>query len=362
MKVGVLSGGQLGQMLALAGHPIGIDVSCYDTEPDVSASHGGFVVTGKWTDTGKVREWARGCDVITYEWENVPVELVADLATFKPVRPDPKALAAAQDRWHEKKLLSELEISLAPYRLCRTPDELNQAITEIGPNVIVKTRIGGYDGKGQVVIKDGEGIDNAVAMLNENGLIVEQLLPFDFEASIIAARSTSGGVVVYPTTLNVHRDGILRASIANTGLSRHQADEASRYIRAILERLNYVGVIALELFSVGGRLLANEIAPRVHNSGHWTIEGSETSQFENHLRAICGLPLGSTAALRPAAMINIIGSSPNVMGILSIDGASLHTYQKTPRPGRKLGHVTVTAPSDKMLAERIEAVQRCLSE
>ena len=360
MRIGSLGGGQLSQMMALAGHPIGIEVSCYDTAADLSASHGGSITAGAWNDIDKVRAWASTCDVITYEWENVPAELVADLSTIKPVRPAVKALATAQDRWSEKRMLTALQIPVAPFRLCQNEDDLKTAIKELGPDVVVKTRTGGYDGKGQVVIRSGSSISPAVEMMNELGLVVEQMIPFDFEASIIAARSVSGGVATYPPTLNTHHLGILRTSVVDTGLSHHQANEASEFVRKIVEELDYVGVIALEMFSVGGRLLANEIAPRVHNSGHWTIEGAETSQFENHLRAVAGLPLGSTAARCPAAMINIIGKAPNVMEILSVAGASLHTYQKAPREGRKLGHVTVTAPDSATLAQRMQAVQRCL--
>lgn len=359
-KVGVLGGGQLGQMLALAGHPIGIEVSCYDTSPTCSASHGGVVVAGKFNELDKIRAWAATCDVITYEWENVPIELVSDLAVNNLVRPAPNALAAAQDRWHEKRLLADLQIPVAPFRLCSKEGDLISAMMEIGPDVIAKTRRGGYDGKGQVRLH--EDITPALALLEQGDVVVEQLVDFEFEASIIAARSSNGHVVLYPTTLNEHRNGILHHSIAHAGLTQEQQHQAGEFVSAIMNKLEYVGVIALELFSTrDGRLVANEIAPRVHNSGHWTIEGSETSQFENHLRAICGLPLGGTDTLCDAAMVNIIGNAPNAIEILKVPGASLHTYQKAPRPGRKLGHVTVVAQDENVMLSRLAEVEKYLS-
>jgi len=360
-QVGCLGGGQLGQMLALAGYPLGIRVCCFDSSTDVPAGIVGAAIAGDLQDGEKLRRWAARTDVVTYEWENFPAELVADLAEVRPVHPNPRSLTAAQDRWQEKRLFDELEIPIAPFRLVRSRRDLEVAFEELG-DLVAKTRTGGYDGKGQLVVRSPEDMDGIDALLAHGDVVAEQWVPFDCEVSIIGVRATNGEIAVYPLTRNEHRKGILHRSTAPAGLPAAVGTKAEAAMRALLRQLDYVGVLALELFVVGERLLANEMAPRVHNSGHWTIEGAETSQFENHLRAICGLPLGSTALRGAAAMVNLIGSMPPLARVLDIDGAALHDYGKTEaRPGRKLGHVTITATDEASLAPRLDALERIVT-
>jgi 5-(carboxyamino)imidazole ribonucleotide synthase len=352
-----LGGGQLGQMLMLAGYPLGIQTIAFDPAVDVPASLVGAVVSGDIEDTVKLHHWASGMDVVTYEIETYPVELVASLAEVCPVLPGPIALAAAQDRLHEKRLFDELGIPLSPYRLPTSFDEFEQAVGELQTPLFVKTRTGGYDGRGQVRYSGAPDIDDVRSLMANSAVVVEQGVPFQFEASIIGARSTSGDIVTYPITQNEHRHGILHKSVVPAAVTPEMQADAEKYITALLKHLDYVGVLALEMFVVDGRLLANEIAPRVHNSGHWTIEGAETSQFENHLRAIGGLPLGATGQRGPVAMINIIGRIPNTNELLAVEGTNLHLYGKTARPGRKLGHVTITAGDADELRHRLDRVE-----
>lgn len=362
MRVGVLGGGQLGQMLVLAGYPLGIKTTCYDSSIDVPASLVGNVIAGSLQDTQKLHRWASHVDVITYEWENYPAELVADLSESRPVHPGTHVLASMQDRWAEKRLLDELAIPVTPFRLVRNERELVRAIEELDTPLVLKTRTGGYDGKGQVVIRDESDLAAGVALTADAECIAEQWVPFDRELSVIGARGLDGDTVIYPLVENVHRNGILRTSLASPSVDNAIADDAERYMFSLLERLQYVGVLALEMFEVSGRLLGNEMAPRVHNSGHWTIEGATTSQFENHLRAITGMPLGSAELRCPSAMVNLIGDIPAREEILDIPGAHLHVYGKDPRPGRKVGHVTITALTDEELHERLDSVRKVVDD
>ena len=361
MRVGVLGGGQLGQMLTVAGYPLGIKTSCFDSTIDVPAGLVGTVIPGDIADSAKVRRWASHVDVITYEFENFPAELVADLAEIKPVCPGPGALAAAQDRWHEKRLFNELDIPVTPFRAIDSERDLAQALDELGSPVLVKTRVGGYDGKGQLKVQQGDDLSAFRQLLAENELIAEQIVPFSAEVSAIGVRDASGDFACYPIVENSHRKGILHATVAPAGLGPQLRAEGEGYVRTLVDHLNYVGVLTLEMFVVNNRLLANEFAPRVHNSGHWTIEGADTSQFENHLRAITGLPLGSTALRSPTAMVNIVGALPDLGPILSMPGAHLHLYGKTARVGRKLGHVTVTARDDAEMKLRLKQIQKLLA-
>ncbi len=356
MKVGVLGGGQLGQMLTIAGYPIGVRVTCFDRSLDVPANLVGAVYTGELSETRKLHRWASHVDVLTYEFENFPAELVADLGELRPMYPGTIPLAIAQDRWAEKRLLAECGMDIAPFRAVTTANDLTRAIDELGLPLVAKTRSGGYDGKGQTVITRDDDLSEALDLLSQSELIVEDLVAFDCEVSVIGVRGRSGEIRIYPVTENEHRGGILRVSRVPARVSAAVEEQAHAHMTALLKRLDYVGVLALELFSVKGRLFANEFAPRVHNSGHWTIEGAETSQFENHLRAIAGLPLGSTDMRSPTAMLNIIGAMPAVADVLAVDGAHLHVYGKDPRPGRKLGHITVTGHDDETVRRRLAAV------
>jgi 5-(carboxyamino)imidazole ribonucleotide synthase len=355
VKVGILGAGQLGRMLALAGHPLGIECRCYDVVPDAPAGHVAPVTVGRWEVEALLDRWAEGLDVVSYEFENVPVEVARRLATRVPVHPSPLALETAQDRVNEKRCFLAGNIPTAPFAPAASEEELEQALGVAGTPAVLKTRRMGYDGKGQLVLRDPADRPAAWRALAAP-LIAEGFVRFTRELSIIAVRGTMGETRFYPLVQNAHRAGILRLSEAPAPNVAALQAQAEAHAARILDALDYVGVLAVELFQEGGRLLANEMAPRVHNSGHWTIEGAETSQFENHLRAVCGLPLGSTAPRGPSAMLNIIGEPPPSADVLSVAGAHLHLYGKAPRPGRKLGHVTVTAPDDATLRQRVSAL------
>jgi 5-(carboxyamino)imidazole ribonucleotide synthase len=344
MRIGIIGAGQLGQMLGFAARGMGIACRFLDPGEAPPAAAAGEVIRRPFDDADALSELADSCDVVTYEFENVPVEALLGIADRVPVFPPPEALRSAQDRLSEKRLFDELQIPLPAYRAVDSLDDLYAAVDSIGLPLVLKTRRFGYDGKGQCVINASDGIDDAWRKLAGADLIAEEWLDFDFEVSVIGARSSGGGSATYPLTRNEHRDGILRRSLAPVD-APGLAIKAETYMNALLDRLDYVGVLALELFVVGDRLLANEFAPRVHNSGHWTIEGAETSQFENHLRAVTGQALGPTGCRGHAGMINLIGEIPERAGNLKVPGCWLHDYGKSPREGRKLGHITVVAES-----------------
>ena len=351
MRVGILGGGQLARMLALAGHPLGLQFSFLDPAEDAAAQPVATQIRAAFDDPAGLDELARGADVVTYEFENVPASSVRRIADRVAVRPAAEALAAAQDRLDEKRLFRELRIPTADFEAIDSAETLRAAMRARGARAVAKTRTHGYDGKGQVVIDDPADAEGAWAALGRAS-IVEEHVAFDRELSVIGVRSRDGETRFYPIAENVHRGGILRTSISRPGDPMEAA--AHDYARRILERLGYVGVLALELFQRGDTLLANEFAPRVHNSGHWTIEGAETSQFENHLRAVAGLALGSTAPVGFTGMVNCIGSLPDAASVLGIEGAHLHAYGKAARPGRKVGHVTVRASTSAALSTLIE--------
>ncbi|MGZ4481646.1 MAG: 5-(carboxyamino)imidazole ribonucleotide synthase [Gaiellales bacterium] len=339
MLTAVLGGGQLARMLALAGHPLGVRCRVLDPSPDACAGAVAELVVAAYDDPDGLERLAAGADVVTWEFENVPAAAAALLESRLDVRPDPACLAVAQDRLDEKRLFTELGIETPRFVACRSPGDLEGRIE---PPLVLKTRRLGYDGKGQVTVRTAADLEAAFAALGAVPLIAEELVAFERELSVVAARSLDGDTRVYPVVENHHRDGILRRSVAPApGLPDVLRRRAEDHALRLLDRLGYVGVLAVELFQAGDRLLANELAPRVHNSGHWTIEGCDTSQFENHLRAVLGLPLGSAALREPCTMVNLIGRVPDRARVLAIPGAHLHLYGKEPRPGRKLGHVTV---------------------
>jgi 5-(carboxyamino)imidazole ribonucleotide synthase len=323
--VAVIGGGQLGRMLGLAGIPLGLEFRFLDPAEDAPAQAVGELVVGAYDDELSLRRLARGADVVTFEFENVPAAAARSVGAV----PSARALAPTQDRLEEKELFRRLGIPTAEFRSPPVP-------------ALAKTRRHGYDGKGQRLIS---GLDEL-----EDNEIAEEIVEFERELSIIAVRSTHGETAFYPLVENTHRDGILRLSRAP---AQDAPDAIARdYASRLLEALDYAGVLALELFETSdGRLLANEVAPRVHNSGHWTIEGARTSQFENHLRAILGLPLGSTQTPQAVAMVNLIGEAPSLERMLAIPGAHVHLYGKAPRPGRKLGHVTLVGEAVFALEE-----------
>jgi 5-(carboxyamino)imidazole ribonucleotide synthase len=360
--VAVLGGGQLGRMLGLAGIPLGLRFRFLDPTADAPAAAVGELVVGALDDEAALTAVGRHAAVVTYEWEGVPADAARFLAEGVAVRPGPRPLEVSQDRLVEKETFRRLGIGTPAFSAVDDRAGLDRAVAEVGGlPAVLKTRRGGYDGKGQHALHDATDLDAAWASLGGVPLVLESLVPFDRELSVLAVRGLDGTVACWPLVENHHEGGILRLSRAPApGAGNALQARGEELARRLLDDLDHVGVLAVELFDVGGELLANEIAPRVHNSGHWTIEGAETSQFENHLRAILGLPLGATVSLGPSAMLNCIGEMPARDAVLSVPGTHLHDYGKAPRPGRKLGHVTVTAGDDDELTARLVALQRRL--
>jgi len=358
MTIGVLGGGQLGRMLALAGYPLGLDFVFLDRAADAPAGQVAPLICGEFTDRARLAELGTRAAVVTFDWENVPLEALRALPARCAVRPSSGALATAQDRVSEKRLFERLAIPTTRWRAVDSREDLERAAREIGLPGVLKTRRMGYDGKGQAVVRTAAALAAAWRRLGGVPLLYEEYVPFDFEVSVIGVRGVRGEQALYPLCLNTHAGGILRltrAPFESLALTRR----AHRYMRAALAHFRYVGVLTIEFFVRAGRLIANEMAPRVHNSGHWTIEGAQTSQFENHVRAIAGLPLGSTAARGHAAMINLIGRMPRRAALLAHPGLHLHDYGKAPRAGRKLGHCTLLAES---AAARDRRARRLLAE
>ena len=365
-RVGILGGGQLARMLALFGAPLGLRFLVMDTVADACAGQFAPMVVGDWRDEAALGRFAADVDVATFDFENVPAESARWLAERIPVFPSPQALAVAQDRLAEKELFTRLGIPVPPYAPVDTRGQLAEAVARIGAPCILKTRRLGYDGKGQHRIRGGAAsdIDAAWEALGAQaakvGLILEAFVPFERELSVVAVRGRDGEFRAWPLTENWHVDGVLSASLAPATMSSALADAAVSHARRLAEALDYVGVFALELFCRDGQLLANELAPRVHNSGHWTIEGSETSQFQNHLRAVLGVPLGDTRMVGHACMLNWIGEMPDPGPVLSEPGGHWHDYGKAARPGRKVGHATLRADTAAALAAALQNVGTAL--
>jgi 5-(carboxyamino)imidazole ribonucleotide synthase len=353
MKVGIIGAGQLGRMLALAGYPLGLRFTFLDQSPDAPGAQVGRIVCGAFDDPAKLRELADAVEIVTFDFENVPMSAVEPIAATKPFLPPVAALGVSQDRLAEKTLFRELGIPTAPHRAVDSLEDLKRAVADIGVPGILKTRRLGYDGKGQYRLKSAADVSHAWKELGSTPLIYEGFVKFTREVSLIGARSTRGETRFYPLSMNVHGDGILRYSVAPFASPALQR-LAEKYMRKVFKRFDYAGVLTIEFFVRGRELIANEMAPRVHNSGHWTIEGAATSQFENHVRAILGLALGDTRALGHSGMVNFIGTMPAVADVLRLKGAHFHDYGKEPRPNRKLGHCTVNADSararDRLLA------------
>ncbi|MBF6595556.1 MAG: 5-(carboxyamino)imidazole ribonucleotide synthase [Thermaceae bacterium] len=361
MKVGILGAGQLGRMLALAGYPLGLEFGFFDTVSDAPAGQLAELGVGAYDDEQALARFAESLDVVTYEFENVPVRAAKYLAGHVPVYPPPVALEAAQDRVAEKTFFQGLGVPTPIFHPVLTKNDLLDGLERTDLPAVLKTRTLGYDGKGQFVLREKADVDRAWEALGGQPLILEAFVPFDLEVSLLAVRGRAGGIGFYPLVENHHRGGILRMSLAPApGLSPELQTQAQSYASRVLERLEYVGVLAIEFFQLGGQLYANEMAPRVHNSGHWSIEGAETSQFENHLRAVLGLPLGSTASRGHSAMLNLIGLKPDFARVLAVPGAHLHWYGKEVRPGRKVGHVTVRADSAGELEAATQAISALL--
>lgn len=358
MRIGVLGAGQLGRMLALAGYPLAKTFTFYDMSGNPSAGVGDVIIDKEGSN---LDEFLARVDVVTYEFEHLPVAIAERIAESKPVHPVPRALQVCQNREAEKTLFGNLGIPTPQWRMADSADALRQAAERLGCPVVAKSNTEGYDGKGQAVLRSPEDAEQAWNAIGHDRLMVEKFVEFTREVSIIAVRGTDGDVAFYPIAENVHHEGILRYSIAPApSLSRELEEKADGYIRALLNELDYVGVLALELFETADGLVANEMAPRVHNSGHWTMEGAMTSQFENHIRAVAGHPLGNTAARGLSCMVNIIGEHGEINRILELPYAHLHLYAKEERPGRKLGHVNVLADSYEELKWRLRNVAQFL--
>ncbi|MEI2456112.1 MULTISPECIES: 5-(carboxyamino)imidazole ribonucleotide synthase [Lysobacter] len=358
--VGILGGGQLARMLALSGAPLGLRFLVLDNTADACAGQFAPMVVGDYTDQPALDEFASKIDVATFDFENVPAESAHWLAERRPVFPSPRALAVAQDRLAEKTLFRELGIPVPDFAPIDTREQLAAAVERIGTPCILKTRRLGYDGKGQFRIKAPADLDAAWdalgAQADKVGLILEGFVRFERELSVVAVRGRDGEFRAWPITENWHVDGVLSASLAPARVDDELAATAIAHARKLAQALDYVGVFALELFCRDGVLLANELAPRVHNSGHWTIEGSETSQFQNHLRAVLGLPLGDTRMLGHACMLNWIGAMPEAAPVLAEAGGHWHDYGKSARDGRKVGHATLRADDPAELAAALRRV------
>jgi len=355
--VGILGGGQLARMMILAGAPLGLRFKLLDPSAEACAGQLAPQQVGAFDDTAALASFVEGVDVVTFDFENVPAESTQWLLDHAPVFPGPLALGVAQDRLSEKTLFRELGIPVPDFAAVCDRDGLDAALARIGTPCILKTRRFGYDGKGQFRIKspaDAAAAWNALgAQAATVGLIVEAFVPFDREISVVAVRGRDGEFRAWPLTENWHVDGVLSASLAPARADVALQEAAAGHAQRLAERLDYVGVFALELFYCQGELLANEMAPRVHNSGHWTIEGAETSQFENHLRAVLGLPLGETTMRGHACMLNWLGEMPDAASFLQVPGGHWHDYGKTSREGRKVGHATLRADTPIALAQAL---------
>lgn len=347
-RVGVLGGGQLGRMLGLAGLPLGFEFVFLDPAGDACAGATGEVLQADFNNTDAARKLASMVDVATFDFENVAESTAQALQETCPLYPAPNALGAGQDRIAEKELLTSLGIRVPPYYKVSSRTDLLEGLESIGYPAVLKTRRLGYDGKGQAILHEPEDLERAWQKLGNTDLVLEAFIPFDAECSLVAVRGLNGETRTWPLTRNVHSNGILKLSLP--GVFDHSLHrEATRQMAALLEHFDYTGVLTIEFFLLNGKLLVNEFAPRVHNSGHWTIDGADCSQFENHLRAITGLPLGNTVPVTHSLMFNWIGEMPPQKHALEVPGLHWHDYKKAPRPGRKIGHATLTADTMKAL-------------
>ena len=351
MKIGVIGGGQLGRMLALAGTPLGMQFVFLDPAPDACAAPLGTHICADYHDPEYLRQLADQVDLVTFEFENVPADTVAFLSQFAPVYPGAESLRIARDRLFEKTLFQQLDIPVAPFAAIDSQEDLQRAVAQLGLPAVLKPRTLGYDGKGQLVLRSAADVEGAFAELGAVPCILESFVNFTGEVSLLAVRGRDGSTQAYPLVHNVHENGILRLSTASTDHPLQAL--AEQYAFRVLDQLDYIGVLAFEFFELNGGLCANEMAPRVHNSGHWTIEGAECSQFENHLRAISGLPLGSTAKVGESAMVNFIGQVPPIAALAAISQCHIHHYGKAFKDGRKVGHATLRCAQKAELEQRL---------
>lgn len=357
MNVGILGAGQLGRMLALAGYPLGMTFTFYDVSGSPSANIAKTYIDVD-ADFPLLPEFLSEVDVVTYEFENIPSRLTRAVEALRPLHPSTESILVCQNREFEKALFTRLGVPTSPYFIVESAEQLKAAAEKLGCPVVAKSVTEGYDGKGQAVLNSPAEADKAWNSIGHKKVMVEAFVTFTREVSIIAVRGQDGQVEFYPLAENSHHEGILRYSIAPApGLRPETQKMAQVYIKSIMEELNHVGVLTLELFETSTGLVANEMAPRVHNSGHWTMNGAFCSQFENHLRAVTGMPLGSTEATALSLMINLIGQTGPIQNILKLPYAHLHLYGKKERPGRKIGHINITADSYKELVWRAKNLQ-----
>lgn len=362
MHVLVLGAGQLARMMSLAGAPLNIKISAYDVGSQNIVHPLTQTVIGHGLDSA-----IETADVITAEFEHIPHDILAICEQSGKFLPSSEAIKAGGDRRIEKGLLDDAGVRNAKYYVINSREDFDRAIEHVGIPMVLKSALGGYDGKGQWRLKDPAQADSiwaemaeCIAATETQAIVAEEFVPFNREVSLVGARSKDGNVAVYPLAENVHTDGVLTLStaIADTELQQ----QAKQMFTAVANKLNYVGVLALEFFDVDGTLLVNEIAPRVHNSGHWTQQGAETCQFENHLRAVCGLPLGSTKLIRSTSMINILGEDSLPQAVLEMDGCHVHWYGKEKRAGRKMGHINVCGDYNGELQRKLCALADSLDK
>ncbi len=353
MRIGVIGGGQLARMLALAAAPLGVRVHALDPAVDACAGEVAPLEVAAFDDLVALHRFADICDAITFDFENVSAAALGELAAVRPVRPNPRALATAQDRVAEKRLFAAIDTPVAQFAVIDEPGQVVAAAAQVRFPAILKTRRFGYDGKGQINVADAMLLEDAFTRLGAAPCVLESRVRFARELSLVAVRASDGDFRCYPLVENIHVNGILSVTLAPAMVAPELLTQAERCARRVAEELGYVGVLAIEFFDVDGELVANEMAPRVHNSGHWTIEGAVTSQFENHVRAIAGLPLGDTDAIGQSCMLNWIGELPDRNRALDVPGLHWHDYGKSARPGRKVGHATITAPDRAVLLQRL---------
>jgi len=358
-----MGAGQLGQMLALAGSRLGCQMRFISPDPEAPAGRFAELIVADYENEEALTHFAEGLDVVTYEFESIPSSSVSFVAERVPTYPPPLALETAQDRAREKECFERLGIPTAPFASVESMTQLRSALDKTGLPAVLKSRRLGYDGKGQAVLRSRDDIGIAYVKVGAVPAIVESFVKFTRELSIIAVRSRTGEMAFYPLVENHHTDGILRFSLAPApGVSSGTQSKAEEYATKVMNELGYVGVLAIELFETADGLVANEMAPRVHNTGHWTIEGADTSQFENHLRAIVGLPLGSAEMSGAAGMVNVIGIEPDVRRLREVDNVHVHMYGKSPAPKRKLGHITVTADDLDGVRSKVAQLRHALSK
>lgn len=359
--IGIFGGGQLGRMMAQAALPFNIECTFFEANVDCPAGRLGRVIASQAPNA--LAEFMNSADVFSLEFENTPLTDVDTLTEHKVIHPPRNALAIAQNRLSEKALFDQLDIPVAPYREVNSVEQLHHAVNELGLPIVLKTAMGGYDGKGQFILRSADQVEQAWQALGAaKQLIAESFVKFSRELSIIAVRGQDGEVRTWDLAENHHHRGILSHSIIPAPNSQALQPVAQDYITRLLNHLNYVGVLTLELFVTENGLYANEMAPRVHNSGHWTIEGAVCSQFENHIRAVAGLPLGSTQTRLPTVMVNIISEHPDTAQILALEGVHLHLYNKSERAGRKLGHLTLLPSRSEDLTTLCQQLATILPE